>query len=82
MTTALQMPGFTQTVNAVVIRSTAGLCRPAGIVNKIKALVRVKINENSCCNPKRLGYSLDMKTNRYNVVNGKNGNFNITANAK
>jgi len=45
MTTAPQMPGFTITVNAVVIRSTVGFERPAIKANKNKALASLKINE-------------------------------------
>jgi len=53
MTAATQMPGFTKTVNAVVIRSTAGFERPARNINKIKALDGVKINQNTSCNTQR-----------------------------
>ena len=35
---------------------------PVLIVNKIKASVGLKINRNTSCNPKQLGYSLTMKT--------------------
>jgi hypothetical protein len=49
MTTAPMTAEFAKTANAVVIGSSVWLERPALIVNKIKALVRVKINENSCC---------------------------------
>ena len=48
MTTAPQMPGFSITVNAVVIRSTVGFERPVIKANKIKALASLKINEESC----------------------------------
>ena len=47
MNTAPITADFDQTVNAVVIGSSVWLERPALIVNKIKALVMVKINENS-----------------------------------
>lgn len=63
MTTAPQMPGFAKTVNAVVIRSTAGLCRPVVKLNEIKPSVSLKINENSSCKPKPLWYCVAMKTN-------------------
>jgi hypothetical protein len=49
MTTAPPMSDFAKTVNAVGIRSTAGLERPALKPNKINALTSLKINENSCC---------------------------------
>ena len=48
MTTAPQMPGFTITVNAVVIRSTVGFERPVKNLNEIKALASLKINAKYC----------------------------------
>jgi len=63
MSDAPTMPDFSKTVNAALIGCADLLERPALIVNKIKAFVMLKINANTSCNPKRLGYSLDMKTN-------------------
>ena len=60
------MPDCNQTVNAALIGCTAWLERPALIINKIKAFWGLKITANTSCNPKRLGYSLDMKTNKSN----------------
>jgi len=56
MTTAPQMPGFTKTVNAVVIRSTAGFGCPDRKANEIKALDDVKINADFACNTQRWVY--------------------------
>jgi len=44
MTTAPAMPDFAKTVNAVGIRSSAGLERPVQNLNKIKASALLKIN--------------------------------------
>ena len=44
MTTAPAMPDFEITVNAVVIRSSAGFERPVQNLNEIKALASLKIN--------------------------------------
>ena len=77
MTTAPMTADFAQTVNAVGIGSSAWLERPALIVNKIKAFVSLKITANTSCNPKRLGYSLDMKT-KNNVSRIENYNLNAS----
>ena len=54
MNTAPMTAEFDQTANAVVIGSSGWLERPAINLNKIKAIVSLKINGNTYCNPQPL----------------------------